>query len=128
MNSCLKKLIVGDEGGNKNTTLDRSSIEERIIEINACHFQQAKNAPTFKDKTCDKLTNEVVRNKIMNVTLRRNEYNADELHEFLKLLKQPNDRRNENVVEVSEEMFMRVVKGSKKRSASSVFSGRIHAV
>ena len=33
-----------------------------------------------------------------------------------------------NYVEVSEDIFVRAVKGSKKNSASSVFSGRTHAV
>ena len=31
---CLKKFIVEDEGGIKNTLLDRGSTEEKIIEIN----------------------------------------------------------------------------------------------
>ena len=61
-------------------------------------------------------------------TLRRNECDANELCEFLKLLKQPNYRRNANVVEISEDMFVRAAKGSKKRSASSVFSGQTCAL
>ena len=68
---CLKKLIVEDVGGNKNTLLDRSYIEENIIESSACHFKQAKNTPTFTDKTHDKLTEESVRNKTLNGALRR---------------------------------------------------------
>lgn len=60
--------------------------------------------------------------------LRRNECGTNEFYEFLKLLKQPNDKRNANAVEISEEMFVRAVKGSKKWGSSSVFSGRTHAV
>ena len=116
-----------EEGGNNNALLDRSYIEEKIIEINACHFQQAKNTPTFTDETCDKLKNESVRNKVLNGILRRNECDANGLCGFLKLIKQPKYRRNANVVEMSEEKFVRAAKGSKKRRASSVFSGRAHA-
>ena len=124
---CLKKLIVEDECGKNNVLLDRSAIEEKIIESDARHFQQAKNYPTFTDKMHDKFTNELVRDKILNGTLRRNEYDANELCEFLKLLKQTKDSRNEDLAKISEELFLRVVKCSKKRSASSVISGRTYA-
>ena len=74
------------------------------------------------------MTTESVRNKILNGTLRRSECDTDELHAFLKLLKQPKDRRNANVVEVNEDVLVRVVKCSKKNSTSSVFSDRTHDV
>ena len=84
---CLKKLIVEDENGNKKPILDRSFIEDKLIETNKRHFQQAKSATTCKDKMHNKLTTESVRNKILNGTLRRSECDTDELHAFLKLLK-----------------------------------------
>ena len=86
--------------------LDRSSIEDKLIETNKRLFQQAKSTPTCEDKTHNKLTTESVRNKTLNGTLRRSECDTDELHAFLKLLTQPKDRRNANDVEVSEDMFV----------------------
>ena len=50
------------------------------------------------------------------------------MYEFLKLLKVPAGQRTRRIKEITEVDWERVVKRSKKRSASSVFSKRTYAV
>ena len=45
-----------------------------------------------------------------------------EIFEFLKLLKRPEEYSNEGPSEISEEIFINVIKRSKKHSTLSVFS------
>ena len=93
-----------------------------------CSIKQSDVLSCPRSKVCEFSPAIVLPCLSSNTLFVSSECDTDELYAFLKLLKQPKDRRNANVVEVSEEMFVRAVKGSKKNSALSVFSGRRYAV
>ena len=74
------------------------------------------------------MKNASIWNKLLNGMLRKNECNNEELFKFLKLFKQLDHRRNKEMVEISVEIFISMVKCTKKQNISLVFSGRIYAV
>ena len=59
--------------------------------------------------------------------LRRQDCDDERVHKLLKLLKVPPEQRNNRIKNMLVDDWERVVKGSKKRSASSIFSKRTHA-
>jgi len=111
------------------TYVDRIEIERELVNYNKDHFTQAHTTEAYKDKIYNALSEERVRDRILKGDLQRDECDYDNIYEFLKLLKQPpRIRRNRSNEEISEEQWKKVVKQSKRRSASSIFSRRNYAV
>ena len=125
---CLKKLIVYDEQGNEQTILDRKSIEDHIINYNKQFFTEPTNTKVYNDKIYDKLSQIDIRDKVVNGNIRKNECDSKEMYEFLKILRKPNEGLEKRPDKISEGMFVKAVKASKKQSASSIFSRRTYAV
>ena len=126
----MKRLKVMNENNEVEETLaKRDEIEERIEQCNSHHFKNAHDSTACKDKTCEGLINDVIRDKILNGTLRRDECDDENVYQLLKLLHQNgrNDYRR-HPREINKQDWMRVVKQSKRSSASSIFSKRTHAV
>jgi len=126
----LKRIRIENNQGEIETELqDRNSIEEAIIDHNKKHFRQAFGSVAYCDKIYDKLNVDDVRNKIFCRELTIDECDHEDIHSFLKLLAIPNnigiDERRE---EITIDEWERVVKKSKQKSASSVFSNRIYSI
>ena len=68
---------------------DRNSIENEIAKYNKLYFHKAYSSNTFKDKTYSKLKEEHIKDKILNGTLKREEYDNDNVYEFMRLLEKP---------------------------------------
>ena len=82
----------------------------------------------YKDKIYKILRNDRTRNKILEGKLRRDDCDNEQVYQFLKLLKVPERQRCQCNKVITEENQIKVVKQSKKRSASSIFSKRTYAV
>lgn len=108
------------------TYVDRESIEDRIIKYNEMHFTKAHNTIAYRDRIYARLRDDEVRDKILDGRLSESECDDERVYEFLKLLKQPNRRISQKVISIAE--WEKVVRKSKKRSASSIFSKRTYAV
>ena len=62
----IKKLVI--KGANREVIksyLDRTSIENELLQFNNNHFQKAKDSNVYKDKTYKKLRSNKVRNKTL---------------------------------------------------------------
>ena len=125
----IKRLHTVDEE-NKiiKTCVNREQIEEEIITYNEQHLKQAHSSIMYQDKIYKRLRENEIRDKILDGRLRRQDCDDDRVYEFLKLLKVPAGQRTRRIKEITEGDWERVVKRSKKRSASSVFSKRTYAV
>ena len=111
------------------TLIKREDVENRLIEFNANHFKKALNSIAHKDKICNKLRRSSIRDKILNGTLDREECDDYRVCRFLCLLKRPSDKAySQQRREITFQDWIKVVKKSKKRSASSIFSKRTRAV
>ena len=125
----IKRLQIVNDDDSKVTLIKREEIESRIREHNTNHFKKAHRSIAYKDKIYDKLRRNPIRNKILSGTLRRDECDDERVYRFLKLLKQ--DGRSEyrrNRSEICDQDWIRVVRKSKRSSASSIFSKRTYAV
>ena len=71
----------------------------------------------FRDKIYSKLKEEHIRDKILNGTLKREECNNDDVHEFMQLLKKPGgyEKGNNKMEAITEEEWTQVVKKQKER-------------
>jgi len=127
---CVKRIYESDENNIiTKAYIDRQSIEDRIIEYNTQHFEQAKQSIAFRDKIYKELKKDSMRNKILDGTINENECDDERIYQFLKLLKrQQREEWNINENEITKEKWIKVVKQSKKRSASSIFSRRTYSV
>ena len=130
MRDSIKRLQVENENENENITLiKREEIESRIREHNTQHFKKAHESIIYRDKIYEKLRTNSIRNKILNGTLRREECDDERVFKFLKLLKQDGRREYQRQRrQICEHDLIKVVKKSKRSSASSIFSKRIYAV
>ena len=54
---------------------NRYDIEQAIIDFNKQYFQKAYNVKVYKDKICDQLKNNEVKNKILQGRLERQYFN-----------------------------------------------------
>ena len=92
-------------------------------------MKQAHDSIAYKDKIYHQLRDNSIRDKILNRTLRREECDDERVYRLLKLLNQNGrDQYNRYRKVITTEDWVKVVKKSKKRSASSIFSRRIYAV
>lgn len=108
------------------THADRESIEDSIIKCNEMHFAKAHNSIAHADRIYEKLRHDKACDKILDGRLNKDECDDERAHEFLQLLKMPNRRLSRKLLSIEE--WEKVVKKSKKQSASSMFSKRTHAV
>jgi len=130
-NKCsLKNVKVIDSGGNVvKEYYDRKLIEKAIAEYNIGHFRQAFELKVYKDRIYEKLKHDDVRDKILSGELDTEECDYWDVHEFLSLLKKSGtDNENEVRGEIGEAEWEDIVKKSKRRSASSVFSQRTYSI
>jgi len=126
----MKRLQIPSSNGSEDEyVIDREKMENKIMEYNRSHFKKAHNSKVFNDKIYKELRNDNVRDKILNGTLQREECDDDNVYEFLKLLHQ-NRRNNYRRCrkEINDHDWEKVVKQSKRNSASSIFSSRTYAV
>ena len=91
-------------------------------------MKKAHKSIIYKDKIYKILRNDSIRDKILEGRLRRDECDEERVYQFLQLLKVPERQRLQRTKETMEEDWIKVVKRSKKRSASSIFSKRTYAV
>ena len=110
------------------TYIERTKIENKLLEYNTHHFTKAHNSIAYKDKIYKALRNDSVRDRILNGELCREDCDFESVYEFLKLLKQPEMmKQNRRCEEITAEQWRRIVVRSKRRSASSIFSRRNYA-
>ena len=82
-------LHVPNENGEiQDTLVKREEIEEKISSYNTTHLKQAQNSIAYKDKIYQKLRQNVIRDKILNGTLQREECDDERVYRLLKLLHQ----------------------------------------
>ena len=127
---CVKRIHeCNNEEVITKSYIDRQSIESKIIEYNTKHFQQAHQSIAYKDKIYDKLKKDEIRNRVLNGEIEEHECDDRRVFEFLKLLKKQSNDTSINIQsKITLEKWNNVVKQSKKRSASSIFSRRTYAV
>lgn len=74
----LKRLHeVNNRGQIINTYIDKESIKVKIMNYNVKHFTQAHQSEAHKDKIYIELRNPVIRNKILNGELNREECDSE---------------------------------------------------
>ena len=110
------------------TSVNREQIEKEIITYNERHLKQAHSSIMHKDKMHNRLREDETRNKTLEGRLRPQDCDNERVCDFLKLLKVPPGQRNQVKKHITDDDWEVVVKKSKKRSASSVFSKRTYAV
>ena len=127
---CLKRVHkVNEDNKITCTKIGKDEIEEETIKHNRKHFTKAHDNPVHKDKMCNELKRNSVREKILSGRLVEQECDNNNAYEFLRWLAVPNQRRNNTEFKPkSEECCIREVKRSKTRSASSIFSKRTYVV
>ena len=89
------------------------------------HFKKAQNTNAFNDKIYNKLKNNETRDKILKRTLEWNDCTYEKTFNFLLLLKQLENFLDIIIYQpINTAEWIKVVKAAKKRSLSSIFSGR----
>jgi hypothetical protein len=120
---------VGQDGTVIQEYQDRESIENAIARYNKDHFRQAYSSKAYKDKIYKKLCHDSVRNKILNGELEVEDCDDVDVYDMLKLLKRTNQNSHEdNWRDINELEWETVVRKSKRKSASSIFSQRTYSV
>ena len=93
------------------------------------HFRQAFDSKAYKDKIYNKLNINEVRDKIINREVEVDDCDDEDVYSMLQLLKNTEERSQQSELEeISENEWERVVKQSKRKSASSIFSQRMYSV
>ena len=127
----LKKLRIHNESKSRmNTSYEREEIEKELIQFNRNHFSKAKETAAYKNKIIKALNKDEVRDKILEGTLTKDDVQHNDVHDFLKLLITHKGRKiNTREFEpITIEDWKAVVKRSKRKSMSSVFSRRTYVV
>ena len=65
----------------------RNEIEDTIMKYNKEHYQQAYKIEVYNNKIYNKLSSQIIRDKILKGELRRHKCNNQNAYEFLQLLK-----------------------------------------
>ena len=119
----LKKLLI--KGLNREVIklhIDRGSIEKELLKHNLIYFKLAKEYDIYKDNIWNWLRMNKVRNRILNITIIRQEYDYQNMCEFLKLLKSLNGHILTSLVKIIiEEDLVKVVKRLKIEYLISIF-------
>ena len=79
------------------TYVDRDSIEKALRMYNTQHFKQAHQSITYKDKIYEKLERDEIRDKVLNGNIRKEDCDDERMYQFLKLLKIPRRRQNQQL-------------------------------
>ena len=104
MKGGVKRLYEVDEQNNIiNTYINRESIENKLIEFNKAHFTKAYNTIAYKDKVYNQLQNNQIRDKILSGKIKWEDYDYKDVYNFLKLLKQPSNCNQTNVIPIMTE-------------------------
>ena len=91
----LKRLyIVNEKDQIVQTYIDKESIEDNIRKHNIKHFTQAHRTDMYNDKIYVELTNPIIKDKILNGDLDKEDCDSKNVWKFLSLLKKPEHRRN----------------------------------
>ena len=92
------------------------------------HFSKVKESKACKDKTHTNLNDDEMRDKIMQGTLDREDCDDDNAWKFRRFLKRRASDQIDELKEVNEIKFRKLVQPAKRRSPSSMFSKRDHSV
>lgn len=84
----------------------------------------------YKDKIYVELKHDNIRDKILNGSLRRDEYDDDDVYEFLKLLKRRGGyvAESNKIVVITEKKWILTVKKAKKEHFIGVFQMNIQCI
>jgi len=69
------------------TSIKKEEIEHTIFSHNLNHFKKNHNTIAYKDKIYSKLQDDKVKDKILNGQLRKEDYDHEDIYNFLKLMK-----------------------------------------
>ena len=83
----INRFQVANHNKSTSTAIKRDEIEVKIKGHNATHFKNAHESIACKDKICNKLKTNNVRDRILNSMLQRDECDNERVHWFLTLLK-----------------------------------------
>jgi len=72
----------------QETLVQRDEIEKKISQHNTAHLKIAHNSVAYKDKIYHRLRENSTRDRILNRTLQREEYDNERVYKLLKLLHQ----------------------------------------
>ena len=77
----IKRSQVVNENDNvEETIIKREEIENRIKSHNTARFKKAHNSIAYKDKTHDELRHNSIRDKMLNGTLQREDYDDGKVY------------------------------------------------
>ena len=79
-------IKLSKDGNKKKIISNRIKLEKAIISQNKLHHQKVFQTKAYKDKIYIKLINEEIRDRILNGQLNSNEYDSNDMYEFLMLL------------------------------------------
>ena len=66
---------------------NKDIIEHKLIQCNKKYFSKAKESKVCEDKNHENLNNDSIRDKILSSNLNREDFDEDNVHKFLCLLK-----------------------------------------
>ena len=78
----MKSLKTQRDEDNSIAIIKREEIEAKIMDYDRNHFKKAHSSAAHNDRICKNLRNNSVRDKILNGTIKRNECDYQNLHEF----------------------------------------------
>ena len=106
------------------TSYEREKIERLLIQHNRNHFAKAKKIVAYRDKIMKSLYKDKIRDKVLGGILKREEVENSDVYEFLELLtSEYKDSISTKVfTPIIVEDWQKVVKRTKRKSVSSVFS------
>ena len=79
--------------------MERSKIEKELLNYNVLHLIQAHYTIAYKDKVYNALRDDKVRERILKGEIQREDCDNNNMHYFLKLLKQPKGIRQNIICE-----------------------------
>ena len=126
----MQKLKIKNPNNNQiKTTQNRQEIESLIIQQNRTHLSKAMKTSAYNDKLIQSLHINEIRDKILKGELKEQDTDDRNIYEFMKLLKKNQHAPNTTQFKpITLEEWKTVVKRSKKKSVSSVFSNRTYVV
>ena len=129
--NALTKLRAQESNNSKlQTYYERKEIESKLIMHNRKHFSKAKDTKVYKNRIIKALNQNEIRDKILKGTITKDEVNDKDVYDFLRLLALPNGQEitTKKFDPITLEDWKYVVKKSKRKSVSSVFSRRTYVV
>ena len=129
-NALTKLRAQESNNGKLQTYYERKEIESKLIMHNRKHFSKAKDTKVYKNRIIKALNQNEIRDKILKGTITKDEVNDKDVYDFLRLLALPNGQEitTKKFDPITLEDWKYVVKKSKRKSVSSVFSRRTYVV